>query len=45
MIQHPLVHRSRGALAFAALMAALLALLMQAGPARAEAAPANQTAR
>jgi hypothetical protein len=33
MIHYQLVHRSRGALALAALLAALLACLMQAGPA------------
>lgn len=33
MTHYQLVHRSRGALALAALLAALLACLMQAGPA------------
>jgi TRAP-type C4-dicarboxylate transport system permease large subunit len=45
MVRHPLVHRSRGALAFAALVAAMLASMMQAGTAHAEIARVEQAAR
>jgi hypothetical protein len=45
MTRYPLVHRSRGALAFAALVAAMLASMMQAGPARACTVELAQTAR
>jgi hypothetical protein len=44
MIRHPIVHRSRGALAFAALVAAMLASMMQAGTAHAGAPGAEQAA-
>ena len=36
LFHQPLVHRSRGALALAALLAALLAAMMQPGVARAQ---------
>jgi hypothetical protein len=42
MFNHSLVHRSRGALALAALLAALLAAVMQPGVARAETAETVQ---
>jgi hypothetical protein len=45
MTQHPLVHRSRGALAFAALFAAMLASLMQGGTAHAAAVCVEQAER
>jgi len=44
MAQYQLVHRSRGALAFAALVAAMLASLMMTAPAPA-AAPVEHSAR
>jgi len=45
MTQHPLVHRSRGALAFAALLAAMLASVMQGGTAHAANVSVEQAAR
>jgi len=45
MTRYHLVHRSRAALAFAALLAAMFASMMQAGVAHAASIPAEQSAR